>query len=304
MLEIKENFNLKDFNTWKLESIAERACLPSSVKEIKQAVEWANKNNQAITVLGGGSNVLLSDKSIKGLLIILKNFKGVEILKDKNSLALKAKAGTPKFELMRYYMKYKLSPALFLSGLPGDVAGGVVMNAGVSEMRVPREFCEVVSSFEVLKPNLKVVTYKNEEINWEYRKSSGWQPGIILSVTFDWLISIDSEIPKKVKQANQLRLSKQPLDQPSCGSTFRNPKGHSAGALIDECGLKGFKIGGAEVSEKHANFLINTGNATATDFAKLIRHIQNQVFEKKSIKLQTEVKWIGEWDDSLKPVDT
>lgn len=297
MIEIKENVNLKDCNSWKLEVFAEYACFPTSVNEIIEAQKWAIQKSLPVTLLGGGTNVLISDKGIKGLLIVLKNFKGVEVLEDKKVLKLKAKAGTPKFELMRHFMKYKLSPALFLSGLPGDAAGGVVMNAGVSEMRVPREFCEVVESFEVLKPDNTIKTYKTDDITWEYRVSHGWQPGIITSVIFEWPMNSDPEIPKKVKEANQLRLSKQPLDQPSCGSTFRNPKGHSAGALIDQCGLKGFKIGGAEVSEKHANFLINSGNATATDFSKLIQYIQKVVLEQKGVSLQTEVKWLGEWNE-------
>ncbi|MCH2535058.1 MAG: UDP-N-acetylmuramate dehydrogenase [Bdellovibrionales bacterium] len=295
MIEIHEDFNLKDYNSWKLEVFAEKACLPTTVEEIKQAQQWAQENSQPVTVLGGGTNVLISDQGVSGLLIILKNFKGVEVLEDKTNLKLKAKAGTPKFELMRHFMKYRLSPALFLSGLPGDVAGGVVMNAGVSEARTPREFCEVVESFEVLKPDNSIKTYNKDEITWVYRTSKGWQPGIITSVTLSWSLEKDLEIPKKVKEANMLRLSKQPLDQPSCGSTFRNPEGTSAGALIDQCGLKGFEIGGAQVSKKHANFLINTGTATATDFAQLIKHIQNVVLEQKNIQLQTEVKWLGNW---------
>lgn len=295
MIEIHENFNLKDYNSWKLEVVAEKACLPSTVEEIQQAQQWAQENSQPITVLGGGTNVLISDQGVAGLLIILKNFKGVEVLEDQTDLKLKAKAGTPKFELMRHFMKYKLSPALFLSGLPGNVAGGVVMNAGVSEDRVPREFCEVVESFDVLKPDNSIKTYNKDDITWVYRASRGWQPGIITSVILSWPMEKDLEIPKKVKEANMLRLSKQPLDQPSCGSTFRNPEGTSAGALIDQCSLKGYEIGGAQVSTKHANFLINTGGATATDFAQLIKHIQDVVLEKKGIKLQTEVKWLGTW---------
>lgn len=211
---------------------------------------------------------------------------------------IKAEAGTKKSEILKLFLKRNLSPALFLAGLPGDVAGGVVMNAGVAEKIIPREFVEIVEEFEVLKyegDQVKVVKYCNQEIEWEYRHTNGWQPGVIVSVTLSWKLEPDNEIREKVKLANQIRLQKQPLKQPSCGSTFRNPDGDKAGRLIEQAGLKGFKIGGAQVSEKHANFIVTEEGATAKDIKRLMDHIINTVQQKFGIQLQSEVIPLGEW---------
>ena len=295
---IQQSIDLKDLNSWKVGGRAEHFCQPGNVDEVRQALEWAKENKVKVTPLGGGTNVLVSDQGISGLVLHTKKLKGVAEVLTTDRLELTVLAGTPKFELMRAFMKHRLSPALFLSGLPGDVGGGVVMNAGVREKREPREFCEIVDWFEVIpfdRPD-QVVRYSKDQVQWVYRKSTGWDPGVIVRVGCSWPMQPIPTLPKEIKAANELRKSKQPLEWPSCGSTFKNPSPElSAGQLIDQCGLKGFQVGDAQVSPKHANFLINLGQATATDISNLIQHIQERVKSEKGVELQTEVRRLGEW---------
>jgi UDP-N-acetylmuramate dehydrogenase len=176
------------------------------------------------------------------------------------------------------------------------MGGGVVMNAGVGEMIKPREFCEIVDWIEVLRPGEKTPTrIATEQMHWEYRHSGQWQPGVIVRMQVSWPVAPDVKVLDEVRNATKKRVATQPLNQPSGGSTFRNPPGLKAAKLIDECGLKGFKIGGAEVSTKHANFLVNTDNATANDIHKLINHVRETVKAMKGVDLHCEVIYLGDW---------
>jgi len=293
MIEMKEKVPLAPYTSWLVGGPAQYFCLPTQLEEVKEAQAWAQKQNLAITVLGGGSNVLISDAGIQGLVICLKNFAGSEVRQDNGSLKITSWSGTSKSELLKNFLKHQLSPALFLAGLPGDVGGGVVMNAGVAEAFKPREFVEITEWVEILRPDGKVERKLNSELQWAYRHSNGWQPGIIVRVGISWPLTPDPTILDQVRQANKIRLSKQPLDMPSCGSVFVNPIGHKAAQLIDSCGLKGFTVGGAQVSLKHANFIVNTGNATASDIVKVIEHVQKTVKAVKNVSLQTEVVRLG-----------
>ena len=248
MIEIKEKFLLAPLTSWQVGGPAQYIAFPRTIDEIKEAQVWAQDRKLAITVLGGGSNVLISDLGIQGLVICLKDFSGTEVKEEAGQLKITAFSGSGKSELLKIFLKHKLAPALFLAGIPGDVGGGVVMNAGVAEAFKPREFVEITEWVEILKPDGSVQKLRNQEIQWSYRHSHGWQPGIILRVGIQWPLEVDLGILEQVKQANKLRLSKQPLDKPSCGSVFVNPAGHKAAQLIDSCGLKGFSIGGAQVS--------------------------------------------------------
>lgn len=291
---ILKNQPLDIYNSWAVGGKAEYFCLPTTFDELKAVVSWAQERAVAITLLGGGSNVLISDQGIPGLTICFKNYAGIETQTESEVVVL---AGTNKSELLKFYLGKKLAPALFLAGIPGEVGGGVVMNAGVAEAYSPREFCEIVNWVEVLKPDMSLKVYKHSDIQWSYRHSLGWQPGIITRVGLSAKGSSDTTILNQVKEANRNRLAKQPLDMPSCGSVFRNPKGHKAAQLIDSCGLKGFAIGGAQVSLKHANFIVNTGQATADEMWRVILHVQGIVLQQKQIQLQTEVVRLGHWSD-------
>lgn len=294
-MTILENEALNEWTFWKIGGPADFFCLPKTIEDLKEAVRFAELKNLAITILGGGTNVLVSDRGIRGLVICLQEFVQVESEEKDGRLVVRATAGTPKSELTKIFLKNKLAPALFLCGLPGDVGGGVVMNAGVSEMISPREFVEITDWFEVLRGD-EIIRFQKTDINWHYRHSDGWQPGIVVRAQLSWPLNPDAEIGRKVKDATKNRLSKQPLNLPSCGSTFKNPPGHKAGALIDQSGLKGFRIGGAEVSPKHANFIVNIGGAKAQDVDAIIRHVQKTVQDKFQVSLETEVRYLGEWE--------
>ncbi len=292
---IQPNVSLKQYNTWKVGGLADFLALPNTVEELKESITWAKKYNHNITLLGDGSNVLIHDDGIKGLVVCLKKINGVEASESDGNLKLECWAGSSKAEALKVFLKYKLSPALFLTGLPGNIAGGVVMNAGVGEQRVPREFCEITEWVDVLRPDtLEVERVQATDIDWSYRTSKGWQPGIIVKVGLIWPLAPEHpEIMNEIKKATRNRIMKQPINQPSCGSVFRNPKPESSGALIEGAGLKGFSIGGAQVSTKHANFIITEPGAKASDVDLLIKHIQKMISEKHSINLHTEVVYLG-----------
>ncbi len=167
------------------------------------------------------------------------------------------------------------------------------MNAGVAESFKPREFCEITDWVEVLRPSGELEKIASSGLEWSYRHCKGWQPGVIVRAQLSWPLEEDSQILEQVRNANKVRLSKQPLDMPSCGSVFVNPPGLKAAQLIDSLGLKGYSVGGAQVSPKHANFIVNTGGARATDVLSVIEHVKKTVKEKKSVELHTEVVLIG-----------
>lgn len=296
MQNIKKNVPLSQYTSWLVGGIADHFCMPLNEQELNEALLFAKSNQLSITILSGGTNVLVSDAGIRGLVVCLKKFSGLSVSEDGQTLRLECLAGTAKSELLKNFLKYKLPPALFLAGIPGDVGGGVVMNAGVAESFSPREFCELVEWIEVLDFSQEKFLKKRfsvNELNWSYRHSSGWQPGVITKVGIKWPLVQDQDILQKVREANRIRLSKQPLDLPSCGSVFVNPPGLKSAQLIDQCGLKGFRVGGAEVSSKHANFIVNVDQAKARDILDVIHHVQKVVKHQKGVELQTEVIRLG-----------
>ena len=296
-LLVQKNVNLASYTSWKVGGEAEFFSEPKTVENLQEVVNWALSEELAITVLSGGTNVLVSDGGLSGLVVSTSKLQGIEeVSHEGDEFRLSVLAGTSKFEVMRKFLKNDLSPALFLAGLPGDIGGGVAMNAGVREKVAPREFVEIVDWVDVLQWNEDssfIHRYQNSDLQWGYRHCRGWQPGVIVRVGLCWSEPSHAEVRQWVKEANQRRLSKQPLDKPSCGSVFRNPEGFSSGQLIEECGLKGKTIGGAQVSEKHANFIINTGDASSQDIFDLIGFVQREVKDQKNIELQTEVVFLG-----------
>lgn len=300
-MEIKKNVALAEYTSWLVGGSAEYFCLPETEADVRRALLWAHEQSQPLTIFGGGTNVLISDKGIRGLVMCLRQFSGLESKEVGGRLQITALAGTGKSDLLKVFLKNKLPPALFLAGLPGDIGGGVVMNAGVAEAYVPREFVEIIDWVEVMRcenGNISSHRFSKEQLHWEYRHSKGWQPGVITRVGVSWSLQADTSILEQVRNANKVRLSKQPLDMPSCGSVFQNPPGHKAAQLIDGCGLKGFTVGKAQVSLKHANFIVNLGEAKATDMWQVIEHVRNTVKKLKSIELHTEVIRLGEWNES------
>ncbi|MEK6556630.1 MAG: UDP-N-acetylmuramate dehydrogenase [Bdellovibrionota bacterium] len=294
---LQKNISLKKLNWWKVGGEAEYFAAPENLEDLKSVYGEALKNKWPVHILSGGSNILVKEGLIKGLVLSLHALKGVISQNQVNGrLEVVAWAGAPKAEVARVFMQNKLAPAVFMTGIPGDLGGGVVMNAGVGEAIRPREFCEIVDWIEVLRPDLNLEKIESSKIKWEYRHTSGWQPGIIVRVGLGWTLEPDAEVLNNVRKATQKRVQSQPLDMPSGGSTFQNPPGEKAARLIDQCGLKGRRVGGASVSTKHANFIVNDQNAKADDILALIKEVQNEVKVQKSISLQTEVILFGGWE--------
>ncbi len=294
-LNLLSNIVLADYTSWKVGGTADFFYTPQNIDEMKSALKQAYEQKMPVTIIGGGTNVLVSDQGIRGLTICLKKFSQYKVIEDQNDLVIDCLSGTGKSELLKIFLKYKLAPALFLAGLPGDVGGGVVMNAGVAENHNPREFMELVDWIEIMKADGTVKRLQKSNLEIKYRHTDGWQPHVITNVRLRWPMNIDPDILIKVREANKIRLSKQPLDMPSCGSVFKNPEGYKAAQLIDECGLKGFQIGDAQVSLKHANFIVNLDKTTAQDIWSVIMHVQKTVEKIKNVKLTTEVVRLGDW---------
>jgi UDP-N-acetylmuramate dehydrogenase len=311
---IQENHDLKSLNWLKVGGTARYFAAVTSVDELKEALKFALNKKLPYWVISGGSNVLVRDGVLEGLVISLHSLVGVEQTQiptadTPGEVRLTVLAGTPKSEVAKIFLQNRLAPAVFLTGIPGDIGGGVVMNAGIGEMRVPREFCEIVKSIEVLRlksegvhPNDTVlrsdelfneIQISAQHITWEYRHSSGWQPGVITRVTVGCAYTPEKSVMDDVKVQTKKRISSQPLELPNCGSVFRNPLGHKSAQLIEGCGLKGYRVGGASVSTKHANFIVNDKGATAADIKDIIQHVRKTVLDQKGVELATEVVYIG-----------
>lgn len=297
---IKQGVPLKDLTWYKIGGEAEHFAEPSTDEEVLEALRFARQNNLAVTVLGQGTNVLISDRGIQGLVISTRKLNRLETRIEDDRFIILAEAGVLKSQLAKLFLSESLIPAVFLSGIPGDVGGGIAMNAGLGQDRRPREFSEIVDSIEVVDMADTEFTTRHlahDQLTWSYRRTSGFRPGFILRAELSWPHEPSSEVKSLLKEQSQLRRQSQPLEYPSCGSVFKNPL-HSklkSGQLIEQAGLKGLKIGGAQISEKHANFIINLGDAKAQDVYDLIQKVRQIVRSQFQVDLEPEVELLGEF---------
>jgi UDP-N-acetylmuramate dehydrogenase len=239
-------------------------------------------------VVGGGSNLLCADEGYPGVVINLRSMKGIaeRSLVPDATLFLEVLAGTMVGEVISFARKKGYSGLEFLAGVPATVGGAVRMNAGA----YGRSFSMLVRRVKLLI-NGKIEDYEPKDSDWTYR--SFRKEGIVVSATLELVKSNPEEIERKLKEIYFKRKASQPLAQKTFGSAFKNPPCCYAGKLIEDCGLKGFRVGGAKVSEKHANFIVNLGSATAKDVLALLREVQKRVWERFSIMLEPEVKFLG-----------
>jgi UDP-N-acetylmuramate dehydrogenase len=311
-VKFEQQKSLKDLNWWKVGGSAQFFLQPQSIDDLIAGLAEARARTWAVHVLSGGSNVLVADHEISGLVISLRSLNRVlrsEVVPTEGGgsgrAVFECEAGVAKSEAAKFFLQKKLAPAVFLTGIPGDVGGGVVMNAGVGEARTPREFCEIVDWIDVVDTSadndFPVRRRGADELHWTYRHSAGWQPGVIVRVGLSWPADPDPQVMEHVRDATRKRVATQPLTQPSCGSVFRNPPGHKSAKLIEQCGLKGLTVGGAQVSLKHANFIVNLGSATAQDIQTLIAKVRATVLEKTGVSLETEVRLFGFSSDTSTP---
>ena len=272
--------------TLKLGGPADYMVFPRDGEEIAAMFREAAENGVPVTVIGHGSNLLVLDGGIRGLVICIgKNMR--KITRDGNSL--KAQAGAMLGSAALEAAEAGLTGLEFASGIPGTVGGGVTMNAGAYD----GEMAQVVTEVRGIRPDGTAVRLSREEMDFGYRHSVVQEKDFIVTeVTFELKPGDPAMIRARMSELNTKRSEKQPLDLPSAGSTFKRPEGYYAAALIDQCGLKGYSIGGARVSEKHAGFLVNTGTSSR-DFLNLMKKVQAIVEERAGVRLEPEIRIIG-----------
>lgn len=274
--------------TLKVGGNADVFVLPESVEDVVNVLRFAKENNIPVTVIGNGSKLLVLDKGIRGLVIKLSSkFANVEI--DGESLTVSAGMSLPRLAIIA--KDNALSGLEFAAGIPGNVGGAVYMNAGA----YGSEMSSVIEEVTYVDENLNVQTVSNEECKFGYRTSMFRESKyVILSTKLKLKAGNKEEIEALMKTNNEARKSKQPLEYPNAGSTFKRPEGYFVGKLIDDLGLKGYKIGDAQVSTKHSGFIVNTGNATASDVLRLINYIKEKVLEINGVELHEEIIVLGE----------
>ena len=258
-----------------------------TVEELSSIIRYLNQTERNYIVLGNGSNVLVGDKGFRGVVLHMgKRFSNIVV----DGTTIKAQAGAMLSVVSA--AKHSLTGLEFAAGIPGTIGGAIVMNAGAYD----GEMKQVVQSVTVLSENGEVMVLSNENMNFGYRTSViKKRPFIVLETELVLQEGNVSEIEAKMADFNERRRSKQPLEFPSAGSTFKRPEGNFAGKLIMDAGLRGFRIGGAQVSEKHCGFIINQGNATAADISELMDEVTERVKERFFVTLEPEVIRIGEF---------
>lgn len=266
---------------------ADILAFPKSAKEVEQIVAYCRETDTPWLVLGNASNLIVRDGGIRGVVIMLSEMNQITV----EDTTLIVEAGAKLIDTTYVALHESLTGFEFACGIPGSVGGAVFMNAGAYD----GEIQDIFASCDVLLADGRVVTMMKEEMAFSYRHSTLQdQHAIILSARFDLAQGDQDQIKKRMYELTELRQLKQPLEYPSCGSVFKRPVGHFTGKLIQDAGLQGLKWGGAQISEKHAGFIVNVDHATATDYVELIAHIQQVIKERFDVQLETEVRIIGE----------
>lgn len=278
----KEDICLKNYNTYRLNTISKFLVFPKTVEELKQILKYLKVNNIKYYLLGNGSNIILSMDYYDGVMIKLDNLNEI-IYKDN---LVTAGAGCSLIKLSLDTIEKGLSGMEFSSGIPGCIGASVAMNAGAYNS----DMSTILKEVTILTPDNEVAVMKKEELDFDYRDSflKKNKDYIVLSATFKLEKGNIDEMKELVTERKKKRVASQPLDMPNAGSVFRNPEGTYAGALIEGANLKGYNINGAEVSIKHANFIVNKGGATGKDIISLIDKIQKEIKEKDNIELKLE----------------
>ena len=259
-----------------------------NVDELIEVIKYCRKHRIQLFVIGRGSNLLFSDKSFEGIIISLEDMNQYHV----NGSEVTAQCGVTMIKLAYDCAKIGLSGFEFMGGIPGNIGGGIFMNAGAYKSCLS----EVVKSVKVLDEHLKVVELSKDEMGFSYRHSiiQDHPKWIVLEATFVLENKSVEEINETLDKRKERRMSTQPWNKPSAGSVFKRKSEYIPAQIIDKCGLKGYNINDAYVSELHAGFIVNKGNATADDVLKLIEHIKKVVKEKYKVNLELEIKVIGE----------
>ncbi len=279
--EYYKDISLKKYNTYRLDVKCGYLIYPGTVEELTNLLKYLKENNINYFILGGGSNIILA-KPYFDVVIKLDKLNNIEI---KDNIVT-AEAGVSLIYLANLCMNNNLNGLAFAGGIPGMVGASTAMNAGAYK----EDMASIVKEVKVLAPDLEIVTLTNKDLNYSYRNSflKEHKDYICTEVTLEMSYEDKDKIKETMASRKQRRIDTQPLDKPSAGSVFRNPEGLSAGKLIEDAGLKGYKIGGAEISTKHANFIVNNGDATYEDILELIDYTKKKIKEIYNIDLILE----------------
>ena len=280
---------MKNHTTFRIGGPADALALPKTPEEVAEVVRFCHEHAQPYYVLGNGSNLLVSDEGYRGLVLQLyRNFNDIQV----NGETITVQAGSMLAAVARTAYQTGLTGLEFASGIPGTIGGAVVMNAGAygGEMK------NVLKEVTVLTKEGEVLVIPAKALELGYRTSvipkNGW---IVLGAVLQLEKGDQEQILARMEELKEQRITKQPLDLPSAGSTFKRPEGYFAGKLIMDAGLRGFTVGGAQVSEKHCGFVVNRGNATAADVWELICEVKRRVKEMTGVELEPEVKLLGDF---------
>lgn len=280
---------MKNHTTFRIGGPADALALPKTPEEVAEVVHFCHEHAQPYYVLGNGSNLLVSDEGYRGLVLQLyRNFNDIQV----NGETITVQSGAMLAAVARAAYQTGLTGLEFASGIPGTIGGAVVMNAGAygGEMK------NVLKEVTVLTKEGEVLVIPAKALELGYRTSvipkNGW---IVLGAVLQLKKGDQEQILARMEELKEQRITKQPLDLPSAGSTFKRPKGYFAGKLIMDAGLRGFTVGGAQVSEKHCGFVVNRGNATAADVWELICEVKRRVKEITGVELEPEVKLLGDF---------
>lgn len=290
----KENilFNepMKKHTAFKIGGPADTFIKVDSIEDLKEILKLSKNNNIPINIIGNGSNLLVTDKGIRGIVLKI-DLKNLEIKEKDNKIEIVADSGVPLGLLAQKLLKEEITGFEELSGIPGTIGGAVIMNAGAHG----KELKDILKKVTAMDYNGNIHEFTNEECLFSYRNSRFQKEKyIILQATLELEKGNSIEIKEKMDEYMQFRKEKQPIEYPNAGSTFKRGEDFVTAKLIDEAGLKGYKVGGAQVSEKHAGFIVNVDNATAKDVIELTDYIKEKIEEKFGKKINLEIQIIGE----------
>lgn len=286
---VKIDEPMKKHTNFKIGGNADIFVIAKSIEEIKYVIKFSKENNIPLTILGNGSNVLVSDKGIRGIVLQI-GLKEIKVEKQEDAL-VEADAGVMLGALAQVLLKQSISGFEFAAGIPGSIGGAIRMNAGAygGEMK------DIVKNVTVLNEKGEINILTNEECEFSYRHSRFTNSKeIVIKATLELPFGNKNEIKAKMNEYAQSRKEKQPLNLPSAGSTFKRGSDFITAKLIDECGLKGYTSGDAQVSTLHAGFVVNLGNATAQDVLNVVNHVKQVVLEKTGKQIELEIELLGE----------
>lgn len=286
---IKQKEMMKNHTSFKIGGPAEIFVKITKLEELKNLLKYCKENNEKLTIIGNGSNLLISDEGIKGIVAKIE-MKGIQITQiDKENYEIKLESGVVLGFFAQKLLKEEIQGFEELSGIPGTIGGAIVMNAGAHG----KEIKDIVLDVTAIDYEGNMHTFTNEKCQFSYRHSKfSEKKYIILEARILLKKGNIKEIKEKMNEYAKYRKEKQPIEYPSAGSTFKRGEDFITAKLIDEAGLKGYLVGGAQISEKHAGFIINTGNATSQDVLDLVKYTKEKVYEKFKKNIELEIKYL------------